>query len=111
MIGKLPGTDTRYRTDQRYETHDMRGFIKYRLYEEGAIDPAEKEKCRLEQKQRDLRKEMEERGEIWMPRWFELRESRDDDKNANGEVQMAWRYKGGYFEEREKGFGKCVELW
>ncbi|KAJ3102324.1 Tubulin epsilon chain [Phlyctochytrium bullatum] len=55
---KLPNTDTRFRTDQR-------------MYEEGKVDDAEKEKLRLEQKQREYRKKLEAEGKKWIPQWFE----------------------------------------
>ncbi|CAJ0841986.1 621_t:CDS:10 [Entrophospora sp. SA101] len=65
----LPNTDTRLRPDQR-------------LFEDGAVDQAEGEKLRLEQKQREFRKELETQGKTWEPQWFELK---DDE----------WVYKGG----------------
>jgi hypothetical protein len=42
------------------------------LYEQGRADEAEKEKDRLEQKQRETRKLMEQRNEKWVPSWFSL---------------------------------------
>ncbi|KAI9346936.1 Oxysterol-binding protein [Obelidium mucronatum] len=75
----LPITDTRFRTDQR-------------LYEDGKIDEAEREKLRLEQKQRETRKRMEMEGVKWEPKWFVAR-------GGEGEGSE-WRYKGGYFESR-----------
>ncbi|KAF0424583.1 Oxysterol-binding protein-domain-containing protein [Gigaspora margarita] len=84
--GYLPNTDTRLRPDQR-------------LFEDGRIHEAETEKLRLEQKQREYRKLLEERGEAWVPQWFKL----------EGEE---WVYKGGYWEAREnKTFESKLQLW
>lgn len=83
--GKLPPTDSRLRPDQR-------------ALEEGEYDQAEKLKNTLEEKQRQRRKEMEEQGEQWQPRWF----SRVD--LPSGET--VWKIKAGkefYWEERTKG--------
>ncbi|EPS63197.1 hypothetical protein M569_11590, partial [Genlisea aurea] len=73
---KLPPTDSRLRPDQR-------------CLENGEYDMANREKLRLEQRQREARK-MQERG--WRPRWFE--------KDRRTE---AYRYVGGYWEAREEG--------
>ncbi|CAG8526858.1 2634_t:CDS:2 [Dentiscutata heterogama] len=84
--GYLPNTDTRLRPDQR-------------LFENGRIQEAETEKLRLEQKQREYRKLLEDRGEAWVPQWFKL----------EGEE---WVYKGGYWEAREnKTFENKLQLW
>lgn len=56
--GRLPPTDSRLRPDQR-------------ALELGQLDEAESIKRRLEEAQRARRKEMEEAGREWMPRWFE----------------------------------------
>ncbi|CAG8646931.1 20195_t:CDS:2, partial [Cetraspora pellucida] len=81
----LPNTDTRLRPDQR-------------LFENGRIQEAETEKLRLEQKQREYRKLLEEKGEPWVPQWFKL----------EGEE---WVYKGGYWEAREsKTFESKLQL-
>lgn len=82
----LPVTDSRLRPDQR-------------ALENGDLDRAEEVKVQLEEGQRARRREMENAGESWTPRWF-TRVSDDSD----GEV--AWRLKGGkdgYWEERAKG--------
>ncbi|KAI8373304.1 Oxysterol-binding protein-domain-containing protein [Blakeslea trispora] len=75
--GKLPITDTRLRPDQR-------------LYEEGRVDEADQEKLRLEQQQRDRRKEFELAGKEWTPRWF-TREGNE------------WQYTEQYWPARESG--------
>ncbi|KAI9340771.1 Oxysterol-binding protein-domain-containing protein [Zopfochytrium polystomum] len=82
LIGVLPNTDTRYRPDQR-------------MYEEGRVDDAEKEKQRLEQKQREYRKRLEAEGKRWEPQFFEL-------KPNEGGGEATWTYRGGYWEKREK---------
>ncbi|CAG8694440.1 15641_t:CDS:2, partial [Gigaspora rosea] len=85
LEGYLPSTDTRFRPDQK-------------LFENGEVEKAESEKLRLEQKQREYRKLLEERGETWVPQWFKL----------EGEE---WVYKGGYWEAREnKSFDAKLQL-
>ncbi|KAG0154818.1 hypothetical protein PDIDSM_388 [Penicillium digitatum] len=82
----LPATDSRLRPDQR-------------ALENGDLDHAEEVKVQLEEGQRARRREMENAGKSWIPRWF-TRVSDDSD----GEV--AWRLKGGkdgYWEERARG--------
>ncbi|KAK4152553.1 putative oxysterol binding protein [Chaetomidium leptoderma] len=85
--GKLPPTDCRLRPDQR-------------LAEQGELDRAEESKVRLEEAQRQRRKEMEERGEEYRPRWFVKAAATGQDG------EEVWRLKGGkdgYWEERAKG--------
>lgn len=82
----LPVTDSRLRPDQR-------------ALEEGDLDLAEDLKVRLEEGQRTRRREMENAGQSWVPRWF---------TRAGGEAdgEYAWRLKGGkdgYWEERARG--------
>jgi len=88
--GRMAPTDSRLRPDQR-------------MVEEGRIDEAEDAKRRLEEKQRLRRKEMDEAGEAWQPRWFvKVREYADEE---------VWRMKtseeagegGGYWEQRKEG--------
>jgi hypothetical protein len=82
----LPATDSRLRPDQR-------------ALEDGDLDRAEEVKVQLEEGQRARRREMEEAGETWAPRWF----TRVGDE-SDGET--AWRLKGGkdgYWEERARG--------
>jgi hypothetical protein len=90
--GKLPPTDCRLRPDQR-------------LAEQGKLDEAEEWKVRLEEAQRRRRREMEERGEEWRPRWFAKVATAQDGEEV-------WRIKGGkegYWEERSKGAWNGVE--
>ncbi|KAK5661293.1 hypothetical protein OQA88_11188 [Cercophora sp. LCS_1] len=93
--GKLPPTDTRLRPDQK-------------LAEQGDLDEAEEWKVKLEEKQRERRREMEERGEEHKPKWFVKVEG-----DAGGEE--VWRLKGGkegYWEERSKGgWGGVVDIF
>ncbi|KAI8380170.1 Oxysterol-binding protein-domain-containing protein [Blakeslea trispora] len=91
---KIPITDTRNRPDQR-------------LFEEGKVSEAESEKERIEQLQRERRKQTELSGESCQPLWFELKK---DDLSSNGEF---WQYKGGYWEARSKRQwpDEILQLW
>ncbi|KAF9911109.1 Oxysterol-binding protein- protein 3 [Linnemannia zychae] len=92
---KLPRTDTRFRPDQS-------------LFEQGRVEEADREKLRVEQKQRELRKQMESRGEPWEVRWFE---KKPDPQTEDPEGQT-WVYKGGYWEARETGqWNEKIALW
>ncbi|KAG0043199.1 Oxysterol-binding protein- protein 3 [Gryganskiella cystojenkinii] len=92
---KLPKTDTRFRPDQS-------------LFERGRVEEADQEKLRVEQRQRELRKAMESRGEQWDVRWFE---KKADPQTEDPEGQT-WVYKGGYWEARETGeWNEKVTLW
>ncbi|KAG0207709.1 Oxysterol-binding protein- protein 7 [Mortierella sp. GBA30] len=92
---KLPRTDTRFRPDQS-------------LFERGLVEEADREKLRVEQRQRELRKAMETRGEPWVARWFE---KRPDPQTEDPEGQT-WVYKGGYWETRENGqWNEKIVLW
>ena len=53
----LPPTDTRFRPDQR-------------AMEDGEWGKAASEKTRVEEKQRERKKERDAKGEVWEPRWF-----------------------------------------
>lgn len=90
--GRLPPTDCRLRPDQR-------------AAEQGNLDQAELWKAALEDKQRDRRKQLEERGELHKPRWFVKIEGGDDGEEV-------WKLKGGkegYWEERSRGQWTSVE--
>lgn len=92
--GKLPPTDSRLRPDQR-------------AAEDGDLEQAELLKTRLEEAQRARRKEMEDAGETWQPRWFKKLENVVD---ADGEVP--WIGLSGsesYWEKRRLGDWKGVE--
>ncbi|KAF9159533.1 hypothetical protein DFQ26_006424 [Actinomortierella ambigua] len=95
LARRLPKTDTRFRPDQA-------------LFERGEVEEADKEKLRVEQRQRELRKAMEQRGEPWQVRWFEKR----DDPHTEDPEGATWHYKGGYWEARETGeWNEKITLW
>lgn len=77
----LPATDSRYRPDVR-------------ALEEGGLEVAEREKTRLEEEQRARRQKRGDRA----PRWFEF-------------VDGEWRYKGGYWEQRARGWEETESLF
>lgn len=85
--GKMAPTDSRLRPDQR-------------MAENGDLDDAETWKQKLEEEQRVRRRQLEDSGAAYAPRWF----VRADDEAADGEE--SWRIKTGkdsYWEERAKG--------
>jgi len=85
-------TDCRLRPDQR-------------ALEDGRYGDADREKQRLEQKQRQARKAAEE-GKPIEPRWFA------PVPGATRGEQLAYSYKGGYFECRTKGqFTGCRDIF
>ena len=84
--GKLPPTDTRLRPDQR-------------LAEEGQLDEAENWKIKLEEAQRRRRKQLEDQGGQYQPRWFVKAENVPEGE----EVWKMKSGKDGYWEERNKG--------
>jgi len=81
LEGKLPPTDSRYRPDVR-------------ALEEGNLERAEAEKERVEELQRERRRQAKDRE----PRWFR----REGDE---------WVYAGGYWEQRAKGWKTVESLW
>eukprot|EP00330_Aristerostoma_sp_ATCC50986_P000466 CAMPEP_0114594506 /NCGR_PEP_ID=MMETSP0125-20121206/16163_1 /TAXON_ID=485358 ORGANISM="Aristerostoma sp., Strain ATCC 50986" /NCGR_SAMPLE_ID=MMETSP0125 /ASSEMBLY_ACC=CAM_ASM_000245 /LENGTH=306 /DNA_ID=CAMNT_0001794879 /DNA_START=1332 /DNA_END=2252 /DNA_ORIENTATION=+ len=92
MVKKLPPTDCRLRPDQR-------------ALEYGNNDLAKSEKHRLEEKQRARRKELKEKNEVHKMFWFQ--ETTD---SITGE--KIYKYKGNYWEKREKGdFKDCLDLF
>lgn len=93
--GKLPPTDSRLRPDQR-------------AVELGDLEEAEVVKARLEEKQRERRKALEEKGEEWAPRWFERVEGAEGVAGGE-EVWRARAGKEGYWEERGRGEWRGVE--
>lgn len=90
--GKLPPTDSRLRPDQRFA-------------EEGQLDEAETVKHQLEEAQRARRRDMEESGETYSPKWFVKAENAPDGE----EVWKIKTGKDGYWEERTKGTWQGVE--
>ena len=94
--GKLPPTDSRLRPDQR-------------ALENNDVDAAEDLKAKLEEKQRERRKELEDAGGVYKPRWFSRIDTLDVsstiDGSAGGE-EVVWKLKpgkDGYWEERARG--------
>lgn len=82
---KLPPTDSRLRPDQRH-------------LENGEYEKANAEKLRLERRQR-MSTKLQDNG--WKPQWFEQ-------DNEDG----TYRYKGGYWETREKGrWDGCPDIF
>ncbi|KAA1468625.1 hypothetical protein DENSPDRAFT_834003 [Dentipellis sp. KUC8613] len=81
LVGKLPPTDSRYRPDVR-------------ALEEGDLDTAEAEKLRVEDLQRERRREHQDRK----PRWFK----------QEGDH---WVYQGEYWEQRARGWKDIEPLW
>lgn len=75
-------TDTRLRPDQR-------------AMEDGEYNFAAAEKMRLEEKQRATRREREESGEEYEPRWFTKKRCQ-----VTGEAY--WEHRGDYWETRRK---------
>ncbi|KAG0651367.1 Oxysterol-binding, partial [Hyphodiscus hymeniophilus] len=78
----LPPTDTRLRPDQR-------------AMEDGRYDHAATEKNRVEEKQRAKRREREEKGEEFVPQWFEK-------KKCAVTGESYWAFSGRYWEERNR---------
>ena len=73
---ELPRTDSRFREDMR-------------LMETGDFNGATRAKAALEQRELTAERTRAQRGEKWVPRWFEC-------DPASG----AWRSNGKYFEQR-----------
>jgi hypothetical protein len=84
IANKLPMTDSRYRPD-------------IRAMEEGKQDIADQEKIRLEETQR-LRRE---RGDALLePKWFTRVAGTDE-----------FEYRGGYWEQRGRGWASREPVW
>ncbi|KAI7869149.1 Oxysterol-binding protein-domain-containing protein [Spinellus fusiger] len=104
--GHLPKTDTRLRPDQQ-------------LYEKGRVDEADLEKQRIEQKQRDRRKEMEMQNIPWEPRWFKLlpddyiHTHLVDPSMEQNEASTSWQFSGEYWKLRELGQwpNDLIDIW
>jgi hypothetical protein len=78
----LPRTDTRLRPDQR-------------AMEDGEYDLAATEKNRVEEKQRAKRRWREERGEVFVPKWFKKERC-----GISGEEY--WSFDGSYWRMRHE---------
>eukprot|EP01103_Thecamoeba_quadrilineata_P019817 TRINITY_DN8208_c0_g1_i1.p1 TRINITY_DN8208_c0_g1~~TRINITY_DN8208_c0_g1_i1.p1 ORF type:complete len:670 (-),score=130.01 TRINITY_DN8208_c0_g1_i1:129-2138(-) len=95
-------TDSRFRPDSR-------------ALENGNVSLAGLEKHRIEEKQRAVRKAREGAKETWDPRWFEKQTHNTNNTNApnnHGTHHETWRYKGGYWEAKDKQtFHHSPDLW
>ena len=88
LVPYLPRTDTRYRPDQR-------------CLENGEVEKSIEEKIRIEEKQRKARKQLEDSGGEYKPRWFK--------RNASN---TAWIYAGGYWDARQtKKFENIPDIY
>jgi hypothetical protein len=89
---EIPITDSRFRPDQRN-------------LENGDVEKAEREKHRIEEIQRNKRKEMEAKGEHHQPLWFSV--SDDDILTGNSKTEKEWIFNNQYWIKKENpGFGK-----
>lgn len=84
-------TDSRLRPDQR-------------AMEEGEYDLAATEKTRLENEQRDRRRQREERGQEFIPAWFEKAKC-----PITGEAY--WKFNGKYWDARERAGNGDTSVW
>lgn len=92
LKGYLPPTDTRLRPDQR-------------AMEEGKYDFAADEKHRVEEKQRAKRREREQKGEEYSPKWF----SRGKCPITGEEF---WNHTGNYWKCREEqDWSRCEDIF
>jgi hypothetical protein len=95
-MGKIPPTDSRLRPDQR-------------ALENNDVDTAEDLKAKLEEKQRERRKELEDVGGVYKPRWFSRVDTSDvssTTEGSGGSEEIIWKLKtgkDGYWEERGRG--------
>ena len=89
LIEKLPCTDSRFRPDQR-------------ALENGDLNLASKEKHNVEEFQRSKRKEREEAGIEWIPRYFEAMTD-----EVSGDTY--YKFNGQYWKDRESGKVKELE--
>jgi hypothetical protein len=83
LLPKVACTDTRLRPDQR-------------AMEDGDYDLAAAEKNRVEEKQREARRQREMKGETYEPTFF----TRDNHPITGEEF---WKYKGSYWSDRKAG--------
>lgn len=124
---KIPITDTRYRPDQRlYENGNVTVKLHYPCLADtdlflGLVDEADAEKQRIEQKQRERRKEFEQQGIVWKPRWFTLQQDAYADPSfipqpegsSTPNTPQSFQYTGQYWQCRESGQwpSDMFELW
>ncbi|CAG2166837.1 unnamed protein product, partial [Oppiella nova] len=88
LTARLPPTDSRFRPDVR-------------KLEEGDLESAALEKNRLEEKQRDVRRQHKKKRHQWEPLWFRAEQNpytKEDD----------WVYKGDYW---RREFANCPDIY
>ncbi|KAH9900310.1 Oxysterol-binding protein-domain-containing protein [Xylariomycetidae sp. FL2044] len=90
--GRLAPTDSRLRPDQK-------------LVEDGKLDEAEEWKVKLEEAQRARRRDLEQKGEDYRPKWF----VRVPEATEGEELYRLKGGKDGYWEERGRGEWRGVE--
>lgn len=92
MAEELPPTDCRFRPDER-------------LYENGDVKGAGREKHRLEEKQRAAKKTREAAGDEWNPLWFELKHN-----DLTGDEE--WTFNDRYWEVRKhRDYAQCPDIY
>ncbi|CAI4054676.1 oxysterol-binding protein related protein SWH1 SKDI_01G0900 [Saccharomyces kudriavzevii IFO 1802] len=92
LLPYLPPTDSRLRPDQR-------------AMEYGEYDKAAEEKHRVEVKQRAAKKEREQRGEEYKPKWF-IQEEHPVTKS------LYWKFSGDYWIKRkDHKFENCADIY
>lgn len=76
-----------------------------KLYTAGHVEEADQEKVRIEQKQRERRRELEMAGVEWKPRWFKLEHDPYAEKHFQDGRTMTqtWQFVGEYWKARESG--------
>lgn len=90
----LPRTDARYRPDQR-------------ALESGDVEKAELEKHRIEEMQRNRRKELETRGDQHQPLWFT--QSKDQSFTSNNKEEKEWIFNNQYWSKRDTPGFKTIK--
>lgn len=90
-----PPTDTRWRPDQRF-------------LENGDLDKAEAEKLRIENLQREMRKERERTGQHWAPRFFKLESGSSSEETEDVDEKLDWIFNGTYWDMK---FNNPPKLW
>jgi hypothetical protein len=80
----------------------------------GNVDEADIEKQRIEQKQREYRKQLEAEDKQFEPKWFQMTEAEYEDNEEEGEnAGMTWKYNGKYWQARESQSwpSDLLQLW
>lgn len=92
MLEELPPTDSRFRTDQR-------------AYEYGDFELAQTEKTRLEQAQRERRKDRKDNNIVYKPLWFDV--------DMDGKKIKKCLFNGKYWEAKKnnKWPESCINIF